>query len=181
METTWFMEITDQELIETEEEQGNQNTKRITAYDVELFKSFIQTSNPDLLDSTSLHELSLQVPNDLLSKFIFGVRKKDGSDYEPTSLRGFLSSIQRYLNKQSYGFTSFTDVVLKLSLTERDPVRVYKIYASKRPESIKTDDSPFYLALSNLQPSSLSINVNLQQKTFPAKRERSSRKWKRVR
>ena len=90
METTWFMEITDQELIETEEEQGNQNTKRITAYDVELFKSFIQTSNPDLLDSTSLHELSLQVPNDLLSKFIFGVRKKDGSDYEPTSLRGFL-------------------------------------------------------------------------------------------
>ena len=42
---------------------------------------------------------------------------------------------------------------------ERDPVRVYKIYASKRPESMKTDDSPFYLAVNNLQPSSLSIRA----------------------
>ena len=40
---------------------------------------------------------------------------------------------------------------------ERDSVRVYKIYASKRPESMKTDDSPFYLAVNNLQPYSLSI------------------------
>ena len=40
---------------------------------------------------------------------------------------------------------------------ERDPVRVYKFYASKRPESMKTDDSPFYLALNNIQPSSLSV------------------------
>ena len=75
METSKFLEITDQQLIKSEE-QENQNTKRKTAYDVELFKSFIQTSNPGLLDSTSLHELSLQVPNDLLSKFIFGIRKK---------------------------------------------------------------------------------------------------------
>ena len=74
MEISRFIEITDQELIESEEEQENQNTKRKTAFDVELFKSFIQTSNPGLLDSTSLHEHSLQVPNDLLSKFIFGVR-----------------------------------------------------------------------------------------------------------
>ena len=33
---------------------------------------------------------------------------------------------------------------------ERGPVRVYKIYASKRPESIKRDDSPFYLAVLKL-------------------------------
>ena len=68
METSRFIEITDQELIESEEEQENQNTKRKTAFDVELSKSFIQTSNPGLLDSTSLREHSLQVPNDLLSK-----------------------------------------------------------------------------------------------------------------
>ena len=42
---------------------------------------------------------------------------------------------------------------------ERDPVRVYKIYASKCPESMKTDDSPFYLAVNNLQASSLSIRA----------------------
>ena len=40
---------------------------------------------------------------------------------------------------------------------EKDPVRVYKIYTSKHPESMKTDDSPFYLAVNNLQLSTLSI------------------------
>ena len=277
METSRFVEITDEELNEFIEGRQNPNTKKKTAYDVELFKRFIQTSTPGLLNSTSLHELSLQVLNDLLSKFIFGVRKKNGSEYEPTSLRGFLSSIQRYLNKQNYGFTIFTDAEFKttmatlkakqmdlkakgfgnkpmtsdgltdeeieklyaskclgiespqavintlwLNLTihfglrggkeqrelcwgdvklkqtpdgkeyleysverqtktrtgsdprdtrkikprmysapdlpaERDPVRVYKFYASKRPESMKTDDSPFYLAVNNIQPSSLSV------------------------
>lgn len=277
METSRFVEISDEELNEFIEGRQNPNTKKKTAYDVELFKRFIQTSTPGLLDSTSLHELSPQVLNDLLSKFIFGVRKKNGSEYEPTSLRGFLSSIQRYLNKQNYGFTIFTDAEFKTTMAtlkakqmdlkakgfgnkpmtsdgltdeeieklyaskclgiespqavintlwlnstihfglrggkeqrelcwgdvklkqtpdgkeyleysverqtktrtgsdprdtrkikprmysapdlpaERDPVRVYKFYASKRPESMKTDDSPFYLAVNNIQPSSLSV------------------------
>ena len=116
METSRFVEITDEKLIEFVEEQENLNTKRKTAYDVELFKSLIQTSNPGLLGSTSVHELSPQVLNDLLSKFIFGVRKKDGSDFEPTSLKGFLSRIQRYLNKQNYGFTIFTDATFKTTM-----------------------------------------------------------------
>ena len=38
METSRFIEITDQELIDSEEEQENQNTKRKTAFDVELFE-----------------------------------------------------------------------------------------------------------------------------------------------
>ena len=80
METKRFVEITDEEQIEFVDEQENSNTKRKIAYDVELFKNFIQTSNPGLLGSTSLPELSPQVLNDLLLKFIFGVRKKDGSD-----------------------------------------------------------------------------------------------------
>ena len=83
METSRFVEITDEQLIEFVEEQENPNTKRRTAYDVELFKSFIQTSNPGLLGSTSLHELSPQVLNDLLSKFVFGVRKKRFSSKYP--------------------------------------------------------------------------------------------------
>ena len=119
METSWsrFVEITDEELIEFVEEQENTNIKRKTAY--ELFKNFIQTSNPSLLCSTSLHEFSPQVMNDHLSKFIFAVRKKDGSDYGPTSLRGFLSSIQRYPKKtelSQYGFTIFTDAVFKTTM-----------------------------------------------------------------
>ena len=54
--------------------------------------------------------------NNHLSKFIFAVRKKDDSDYGPTSLRGFLSSILRYPKKQNYGFTIFTDAVFKTAM-----------------------------------------------------------------
>ena len=31
--------------------------------------------------------------------------------------------------------------------SERDPVRAYDLYASKRPDDLKTLDSPFYLAI----------------------------------
>ena len=41
METSWFVEIRDEELIKFLEEQENPNTKRKTVYDVELFMSII--------------------------------------------------------------------------------------------------------------------------------------------
>ena len=47
------------------------------------------------------------VLNDLALKLIFG------SDYEPTTLIGFLSNIWRYLNKQNYDFAIFTDAEFK--------------------------------------------------------------------
>ena len=33
--------------------------------------------------------------------------------------------------------------------TERDPVAVYKFFASKRPERMNQDDATFYLAVNN--------------------------------
>ena len=48
METSRFVEVTDEELVEFVEEQENPNTKRKTVYDVELFNNFIQTSNAGL-------------------------------------------------------------------------------------------------------------------------------------
>jgi len=33
--------------------------------------------------------------------------------------------------------------------SERDPVRAYDLYASKRPDGLKTPDSPFYLAINH--------------------------------
>ena len=70
-----FVEI-DEAMIESVKKKENTNTKMKTAYDVELFKNFIHTSNPDLLGSTFLHELSPQVLNDYLYlTAIFGARK----------------------------------------------------------------------------------------------------------
>ena len=33
--------------------------------------------------------------------------------------------------------------------SERDPVRAYDLYASKRPDDLKTPDNPFYLAINH--------------------------------
>ena len=94
MKTSWsrFVKSTAEELIKFVEEQENTNTKRKTVYDVELFKNFIQTLNPGLLDSTSHHELSPQVLNDHLSKFIFGVEKKMASTKDPQNWEVFFQA-----------------------------------------------------------------------------------------
>ena len=43
METSWFVEIREEELIKFVEEQENPNTKRKTVYDVELCNNFIHS------------------------------------------------------------------------------------------------------------------------------------------
>jgi integrase len=108
--------MSDDELTEFVNKQENVNTKRKTAYEIQLFREFIQAANLELLSSTSIHELSAADLNDLLSKLIYGVRKRDGSEYEPTTLRGFLASIRRYLKSHNYGFTIFGDVQFKTAM-----------------------------------------------------------------
>ena len=41
----------------------------------------------------------------LIANFLLQVRKKDGEQYEPTSLRSFVSSFDRYLRKKDYSST----------------------------------------------------------------------------
>ena len=36
------------------------------------------------------------------ANFCLSVKRKDGEDYEPSSLRGFISSFNRFLKKQKY-------------------------------------------------------------------------------
>ena len=40
-----------------------------------------------------------------MANFLSQVRKKDGEQYEPTSLRSFVSSFDRYLRKKDYSST----------------------------------------------------------------------------
>ena len=46
-----------------------------------------------------------------MTEFIFRVRRGDGGDYEPTSIRCIISSIQHYINSKdpSHGFNIFQD------------------------------------------------------------------------
>ncbi|CAH3138031.1 unnamed protein product, partial [Porites lobata] len=44
-----------------------------------------------------------------LSQFVLAARTKTGKDYEPSSLRGILASVERHLSRSSYGKTIFKD------------------------------------------------------------------------
>ena len=65
-----------------------------------------------------LRERKLNDPEELtplqldasLRQFRVSVRKQDGSDYEPSSLRCLVASIERYLKKKSYGFSVINSI-----------------------------------------------------------------------
>ena len=63
-----------------------------TSQDVALFKTFLREGK--LNDPEELTPLQLDAS---LRQFIVSVRKQDGSDYEPSSLRCMVASIERYL------------------------------------------------------------------------------------
>ena len=95
-----FVPMTDSEvdnLIETEE---NANTKRKTLYDINFVKQFLTEHG----ERRSTEEIPAVELNNYLSRFVFAARKKKkkGEEYEPSSLRGILSSVKRHLRRAGY-------------------------------------------------------------------------------
>ena len=88
----WFNHTDVDEFIE---EVENINTKKMTEFDLAILNSFIFNEN----ENRRLQEIPSQELDSYLSKFILAVRRKNGDEYEPTTLRGFISSIERYLKK----------------------------------------------------------------------------------
>ena len=87
-----------------EEEEENINTKKKTELDLALVNSFIFKEK----ENRRLEEIPPQELDLYLSKFILAVKKKNGDEYEPTTLRGFISSIERYLKKYRYSESIIT-------------------------------------------------------------------------
>ena len=83
------------------EKQCIQNTISKTHRDIELLKKFLASEN----DGREIHNIEPKVLNDYISAFIVKVRKQDGGEYEPTTLRSFISSFDRFLRKNNYPTT----------------------------------------------------------------------------
>ena len=85
----------------------NRNTKLKTTQDINLLKSYLATQG-------EFRGISSIPPNELcnyVSGFLFSVRKKDGTEYEPISLRAFISSFERHLRQSNYGHYIIKDPV----------------------------------------------------------------------
>ena len=77
------------------EEEENLNTKGKTERDLKLFRGFLETK--ENMNIREVENIPAPELNEYLSEFIFCIRRKDGKEYEPCSIRGILASIQRYL------------------------------------------------------------------------------------
>ena len=84
-------------------QQENENTKKKTMYDLNIVLKFIREVRKE---ERELEKIPPEELNVYLGEFIIAARTKKG---EPSSLRGMLSSVDRYLTRREYGKRLFID------------------------------------------------------------------------
>ena len=104
------------------EEQSNKNTLSKTNRDVSLLKEFLRAKevNKEILK-----------PVQMESNFLNILRDRQKQELAPNP------KIFAQLNQK----------ILSAPGSDRDPVQAYHLYASKRPDQMKSDNSLFYLAI----------------------------------
>lgn len=95
--TSRFNPVNNEEVANFITGQKNVNTQRKTDSDVRLFKEFCRAQNEHRdIETLSTNELDV-----LFGNFIVSIKKADGNDYEPSTIRGFMSSMDRYLKNKN--------------------------------------------------------------------------------
>ncbi|XP_033745632.1 zinc finger MYM-type protein 3-like [Pecten maximus] len=79
------------------DENENTKPKKKTLCHIKLFESFLRSEN----ESRPIKQIHAEQLDKFLSEFVLCVRQKDGSDYQPSYLRGILGSLERYLKRHS--------------------------------------------------------------------------------
>ncbi|XP_073540662.1 uncharacterized protein [Phyllobates terribilis] len=90
-----------QEHVQIGQLQKNINTARKTTSDIQTLQNFLSEMN----ENRRIEEMPHTELDTLLSKFILVVKRKDGNEYEPHTLRCMVGSIDRYLKEHSYNHT----------------------------------------------------------------------------
>ena len=87
-------------------DQENKNIRAKTQQDVKLLAAFLLEKNEQRIEEIQPEEL-----NRCVSEFILSVKRKDGQEYGPSSLRGLFSSFNRYLKEGKYSASVVEDIV----------------------------------------------------------------------
>ena len=85
----------------------NKNTKRKTETDMRIFSAYLISLN-EVRPIESLPPIEL---DRYLTTFFSVIKKHDGNEYEPASLRGMLCSVERYLRSKNYPNSVTRDAV----------------------------------------------------------------------
>ena len=100
-----FASISDEEVKKFTEKLENENTKKKTLYDIKVFKEYLDACD----EKREIEDITPVELQEIIKKFVLAVRKKNGEEYEPSSLRAFIQSIDRHLRKNNYGFSMHND------------------------------------------------------------------------
>ena len=100
-----FVLLNDEQVKEFSESFDNENTKKKTLYDLKVFKEFLDTCD----EKREIEDIAPVELQEIIKKFVLAVRKKNGEEYEPSSIRAFIQSIDRHLRKNNYGFSVLND------------------------------------------------------------------------
>ena len=105
-----FAEVSESDVEKFFEGEENANTKKKTFYDLKLVKKFLLEKRHE---SREIEKISPSELDSYLSQFVLAARTKTGKDYEPSSLREILASVERHWSRSNYGKTIFKDIDFK--------------------------------------------------------------------
>ena len=95
-----------EEIQELKENSEIQNTKKSTSTWLNVWTSWAESKNFE----TNLLSYEAKQLDETLQKFFAEIRKKDGSEYEPDSLRVMLASLDRHLREKDAAFSIAKDI-----------------------------------------------------------------------
>ena len=101
VQTTRFVPTDNVDINAFIEEQSNRNTLKKTMYDLKILKEYLQ--QPNINEQRNIQDIPPTELSTILSRFFMSVRKANGEEYEPCSLRAFMSSFDRQLKRFNYG------------------------------------------------------------------------------
>ncbi|KAK7110393.1 hypothetical protein V1264_014276 [Littorina saxatilis] len=94
-----FSAVSDSDVTKLLKDSENKNTIKKTASDVRLLRKFINEQYPEF-QNTDLSDIDHDGLCDMLCKFLTVAKREDGSDYEPSTIRGIIASIDRHLSSK---------------------------------------------------------------------------------
>ena len=138
-----FSIVSDSDVDNFNLQQTNRNTLTKTISDLKILKSFFQ--EPEVGEVQEIHEIPEDELSPLLCRFIVGVRKQNGEDYEPSVLRGMISSFDRQLRCKAYPQTisqgpAFARVRETLTMKQRQLKKDGKGNLPRKSEPLSDDD-----------------------------------------
>ena len=98
-----FVNVQSEDIPDFVNQQRNKNTLSKTFYDLKLLTPFLHQES--INEHRPIYEIPPQELCNLLCRFFLSVRKADGSNYEPNTLRGLMSSYERHSRRHDYEYS----------------------------------------------------------------------------